>query len=464
MDSSEASRLPTVSAELFTIPLEGGSYLIYAPLRRSALVGNSRLVNFLADLKNGAYDRCADPHGCLVALLQRLEIVDAGPEILPRTPLDDEPRPTTVSLFLTTACSLRCSYCYAAAGDGAPKSMSFLVAKRGIDFVLANATAQGLPRIEINYHGGGEPSVNWRTLTRSLVYARDRAAAMGVEVFAAAATNGMLSDRRIDWIIDNLNGLAVSFDGLPAVHDAHRVTGRGRGSSEGVMHTLRRLDSVGFRYGIRLTVTEDTIPHLPDSVAFVFANFKPEGLQVEPSYQLGRWRDAPSAETDSFIAAFREAQALGHEISFSTVRIDTLADHFCGATQGSFCLTADGNVSSCYEAFVEEAPWAELFFYGAPNDKGDGYHFNRTRLEHLSRHRVSERTFCRGCFARWHCGGDCLYKAFSVAGPDLVGTPRCRITRELLKDQILARIAKAGGLFWHGSAADAAPEGMECSP
>jgi uncharacterized protein len=32
---------------------------------------------------------------------------------------------------------------------------------------------------------------------------------------------------------------------------------------------------------------------------------------------------------------------------------------------------------------------------------------------------------------------------------EFAGSDRCHITRELTKDQILAKIAAAGGLFWH---------------
>jgi hypothetical protein len=49
---------------------------------------------------------------------------------------------------------------------------------------------------------------------------------------------------------------------------------------------------------------------------------------------------------------------------------------------------------------------------------------------------------------------------------EFVGSDRCHITRELTKDQILERIANAGGLFWHEPRTDAAfvrPSGKELS-
>src|SRR5207248_3231629 len=150
---------PTLSAETFTIPLEAGRYLMYAPLRRAAFVTNASVVNFLADLQAGFVDDAVDPDGALREFLRRLEIVDAGAETLPVTTFSGDPEPTSVTLFLTTACNLRCTYCYASAGDTPTKHMSLEVAKRGIDFITANAAKKGSAAFEVLYHGGGEPTV-----------------------------------------------------------------------------------------------------------------------------------------------------------------------------------------------------------------------------------------------------------------------------------------------------------------
>lgn len=42
-----------LSAETFTIPLDPGRYLVYAPLRRAAFVANSTVVNLMADIEFG---------------------------------------------------------------------------------------------------------------------------------------------------------------------------------------------------------------------------------------------------------------------------------------------------------------------------------------------------------------------------------------------------------------------------
>ena len=435
--------IPAVSAEIFTIPLDHGRYLVYAPLRRAAFVGNARVVNTLADIAEGRFDPASEPDAALLAFLRCLEIVDAGAETAPITVFEGTPEPTHVSLLLTTACNLRCTYCYASAGDTKLEVMPLEVATRGIDYVAANARKQNLSQFQITYHGGGEPTLNWRVITQSYDYAQQRAEELGLTVNASCATNGVIPDSKIDWILANLSGVCVSFDGLPSVQDKHRPKANGTGSSERVMHTIRRFDAAQYPYALRMTVTHDQIAMLPDLVEFICANFHPRRIQVEPAYQMGRWQSAPSAETAEFIAAYREAQAramsYGQEIIYSAARTEVLTNHFCGITQDSFCLTPSGNVTACYETFSEQTEWSSSFFYGRPEKEGKGYLYNLPVLNNLRSQAVQHRRHCDGCFARWHCAGDCYHKSLHVNGEgEFAGTDRCHITRELTKDQILS--------------------------
>jgi uncharacterized protein len=271
---------------------------------------------------------------------------------------------------------------------------------------------------------------------------------------ASAATNGVLKDEQIEWILANFTGLSLSCDGPPDVQDKYRLLVSGKGSSEHVIHTMHRLDAAGFPYGVRVTVTADQISRLPDSIDYLCRNFAASRIQVEPAYQMGRWAGEISAETNEFIAAYREAQSraarYGREISYSGARVGTLSNHFCGISQDSFALSPEGNVSACYEVFSERNPWAEIFFYGKPSERQGGYAFDQSKLDHLRRQVAQHRDYCRGCYAKWTCAGDCYHKSLMANGSgEFQGSARCQIARELTKDQILGRIAAAGGLFWH---------------
>jgi len=297
------------------------------PLRRAAFVANAALVNLLCDLKEGLFSPERDPDGESRELFRHLEIIDAGPDALPIVTYQGDPEPTHVTLLLTTGCNLRCTYCYASAGDAPPRHMPLQVARRGIDFASTNAKRRGATGFELAFHGGGEPTLNWKTLVGATEYARARACALGLDLRVTCATNGVLSDAKIDWFIANLQGASVSFDGLPESQDKHRRAINGSGTSKQVEQSIERFDQAGFPYGIRVTVTHDQTANLPESIHYICARFRPERIQVEPAYPMGRWSEAPSAETVAFIAAYRQARTLarelGQDLCYSAARLDT---------------------------------------------------------------------------------------------------------------------------------------------
>jgi len=341
--------------------------------------------------------------------------------------------------------------------------MDIHTARQGIDFVATNAARLGARHFEVNFHGGGEPTMNWQVLTGAFDYARRKAAAQGLGLRVSLTTNGMVSATKLDWIIANLKDLTVSCDGIPAVQDRCRPQRSGQGSSAQVMHTLSRLREDHAAYHIRLTVTAENVALLPKSVGFLCTRFRPKSIQVEPVYLLGRATGERSAESEEFISAFRTARLHaarhGTPVIFSGARLGTLTNHFCSVSQDGFCLSARGNVTACYEAFSETCPHADVFFYGRPGRDDAGYSFEPDVLKHLRGQSVENRDHCRTCFAKWSCGGDCYYKwLIGSGGGEFSGSARCHVIRELTKDQILEKIAASGGVFWHDPPPERKPE------
>ena len=112
------SASPKLTATIYIIPVEDRRFLVYAPLRRVAFVTNSGMIKLLTRLRDGFSPPGADAEASAMDFLRRLELVDSSsPELDPVSRYAGPPQPTSITLFLTTACNLRCTYCYASAGD-----------------------------------------------------------------------------------------------------------------------------------------------------------------------------------------------------------------------------------------------------------------------------------------------------------------------------------------------------------
>jgi len=442
-----------ITTDVFVIPYEG-AYVVYAPLRRLAFVTNAATVNAIARLKDGEVTNPTLEEAELIAFLESVRLTGKEGDV-PIVGLNQpDYKPNEVTLFLTAECNLRCVYCYARAGDLPPVRMTKTVAERGINEIVRNALELSMDWIGVHYHGGGEPTVNHQVLVASHDYAKEQAEKHGLRLYSSIATNGVLSKRGRRWLIENLDGASISLDGRPEVNDVNRPNVSGGGSGAQVMRTLAAFDESNFPYGIRVTVSSLTVYEMVDTVRFILEHTNPERLQIEPVYDIGRGEDVDlHVDTDAFINGYRECRAIAQEhgvtLGFSAARIDAITSRFCRAYGEGFSLTPKGNVSGCYEVYDEQADFADEVIFGHYDEEIGRYVFDEEKLTALREHNVEQQPWCNGCFARWHCSGDCPNKVrhASVDGK-FEGMPSCNITRTILLDQILEKIDDAGGIIW----------------
>jgi uncharacterized protein len=449
------SRIQT-GTELFVIPLLD-RYLVYAPLRQLAFIVSAEAVNLLCRLQRGETAAGNGEEQSFLRFCDKIGLMNKEGDL----PVGDfespEFRPYEVTLFLTNKCNLRCVYCYASAGEQPVAMMDIKTAQRGIDYVCRNALESGKPGFSVGYHGGGEPTTHWDVLTGSLDYARRLSKENGLELDAAMASNGCFTPEQRLWIINNLSGVNLSVDGLPLVQDRQRPAAFGGPSSEAVMQTIREFDSADFHYGLRLTVTSESVEYLPASVEYLMGHSRPKHIQLEPMYVLGRGRgNGLAVDPHAFIDAYRLAKKIAAQgnadLFYSAARVELLTSRFCLSCGEGFSLTPQGLVSACYEAPDAGFEFAGRFIFGRYEESSESYIFDQEKLASLRNHTVENIPWCRDCFCKWHCAGDCHYKSLhSMTDGHFTGDTRCEITRALTLDQILENIRQSGGTVWSGS-------------
>jgi uncharacterized protein len=373
------------------------------------------------------------------------------PDPPPPPEREAEYRPTSVTLLSTNRCNLRCIYCYADAGVHDSQEVSADLARAAIDRAYHNAVDLGREHFELTFHGGGEPTLAWQTMEQAVAHAR----AKDLTCRITMVSNGVWSRRQRDWITGNLDRVTISFDGAPETQDRQRPYASGKGSFEAVMDTIRGLDEMGFRYGIRMTALAPWRGRLARDVEFICRQTGCQSVQVEPAFNdlRGEYR-SPSLEdsaefAEAFMEAFQIAQQAGTRLTYSGARPWLLTSSFCRSPYSGLVVTPDGDLVTCYEITDRAHPLAGECTIGYLQEDQIAIHGPK-RSAFLARIKA-RREACRDCFCYWHCAGDCHVKAFypgADSNPDT--SPRCATNRSITAQMLLWYISTSEDGVWRG--------------
>ncbi len=429
--------------ELFLVEMGGDKVLLYQPLMRTAAVINHQAANvvnrFLEDQQSGFSVEEKE----ILTDLKNAKLISDEPYNQPGFPQDYGFHPYEVTLFLTSRCNLRCRYCYAEGGTRS-EELDWEICKAGIDFAIESSLETNRKDFLLGFHGSGEPTMAWDNMKRSVLYAHEQGEKNGLKAVIHTATNGVLNDEQRAFIVKYFSGVNVSFDGTEDIQNHNRPFANGQGSFDKVFESLKYFDQQNFNFAIRVTVSNTAVVRMKEIVEFL-GNSLPalREIHIEPLWLCGRCLttgETPPSPED-FIVNFRQAteaaKELGLSIKYSGARLHTITNRFCGAPGEGFSVLPGGAVTSCYEVCESDDPRAELFHYGKYNYDTKKFEFDQNKINRLRKLSVENIAFCKDCFCKWHCAGDCLSKALSTFSTDgHNGSVRCTINRELTLYQI----------------------------
>jgi len=361
---------------------KGDTSLLFSPLRGS-----------IARIKGGF-----DPEG-LSEVIQRIENE-------PKTEIAKSADKANGALILTDDCQLRCTYCYSEAGKS-KATMPWGIAKATVDHVVSKATND----VHFSLVGGGEPTFRWDLFTRVVAYMHEQSFKRGLKPTIIASTNGILDREQLEFITDNLSTIQVSADGPRDIQNRQRPPR----SYDNVMNTIRFLEQKDFPYNVRVTVTQDSVGRLEEIFDFFYSVGNPRSVNFQPAVTTyGRGRDKGiDPQAKEFVHEFmrvkqKSAQTL-RPVDHAGSRVGTIREEYCGL-KDNFCVTPQGDVTSCYEVSSRDDPRSPLFFYGRFDEQSGLFLLDDRKVDALMDAKDADTEYCGDCHAQYSCAGGCYSK------------------------------------------------------
>jgi uncharacterized protein len=263
-----------------------------------------------------------------------------------------------LTLMVTHACNMRCHYCYT--GDKAARRMPAHVGDTAIRRAIASVVPGG--QLDLSFFGG-EPLLEAPAIRRWMDAARLAARDAGITVAFHLTTNGTVETAAAWEVLKEPDlRVAVSVDGLPAIHDRFRVFADGRGTSAAVQHTLTRLLAAGKSFSVVMVVRPDTVADLAGGIRHLRAL----GVRrIEPSLDLWtRWTREDAAALRRAIAAAADlwhADLPEHSLTWFDEKVGALSHPAapcarCGFGDGELAVAPSGNLYPCERLIGEDAP------------------------------------------------------------------------------------------------------------
>lgn len=371
---------------------------------------------------------------------------------------------STLYLYPTSSCNLRCVYCYATSGPGSGPRLSPEHALMAIDgfFAQLGPTTEA---VTLNFHGGGEPTTNFGVMEKSWHHFRQLAGERGLRASVSTITNGTFGPAVLQALSEPEWSILVSYDG-PRQAD-QRPTAAGTDSRARVVANLRALRDAGKRISTRATLTRDGLPHLLELVEEA-ATVGISSMQVEPASVVGRGGNLddgppdPMEFAEAFLGAFRRGLQLGVRVTTAAMSHARVGDgRHCGAISGLTALTPDGFLSACVEATDGTDP-EDPFIIGTLDTLTSRLDIWPVREQKLQSRLGYDMPHCSSCYMVDTCAGGCASRARAQHGSAFVRDEvNCvmsrRINPEIMADLADGRILPDIG--WQPRQAEL-PEGM----
>jgi uncharacterized protein len=321
-----------------------------------------------------------------------------------------------VTLHLTTACNLKCSYCYAR-----PESKGIDMTREIIDKAIDFSMTEFKTNIGLVFFGG-EP-----LLRKDLIkYAVERCKTIEYQqqprphFHFKLTTNGtLLDDDFIKFSKESGISIGLSIDGIEKAHDFSRIGRNGDGSFHIIEPKINRLLEIQPYIHAMMVITPDSLIYYAKSVEYLInrgfryiiasmnyaGNWQPKHLnELKNQYQIiSRLYKKWTFEQKKFYFSPFEMKLATH------IRGNEDKCYTCQLSKRQISIAPDGKIYPCVQ-FVKDGISNTAYSIG---DIWQGFD---TQREVLFNQSVEEKETCKDCALKVRCYHTCSCLNYQTTG------------------------------------------------
>lgn len=343
-------------------------------------------------------------------------------------------------IHLTNACNLACDYCYVTK-DGSKMGLELAVASVDALYRSVALHKEEFKGVQLTL-AGGEPLINLDVFEAICSYSKNLSRKTGTGRHIGVITNGTILNNRIANIFhDHKISVSVSLDGLGKFNRArHYPDGRPSGSK--VLKNLERMQRVGLKPFVLITITESNLDGLPELTKYL--------LSKELGFRYSFLRDLETGANigyleDKIITTLNECYdymerhlpdiPLRTYHRFADSRYGFPVRRSCGIGWSSVRISHRGELFLCQSDINKRGSVGNV----SDPDLIESIRTQQILPELQEKYSVDDYEVCKMCEWRYQCGGGCPLLNYLVGGTVGAQSPYCSVFRTFIPRNIRLR-------------------------
>ena len=359
-----------------------------------------------------------------------------------------------IMLYLTSACNLKCIYCFddkkcsdcPIRPKEENKVMTPEIAINYLDLILKNRKriSNNINKLKLTIHFfGGEPTLMMKTIKEVVKFIEQKK----INVEFRISTNGVTTEENIQYLLNKKFLFDIACDGKPEIHDRQRPSKIGFKSSFFTERMIKQIVKNKGKVRTKVVVTKDSTKNMPETVEYL-SKLGINHIRLEPVLLDGRaeTNKLKGIDYDEFVEYFMQSIRKARELSKKYNRNIWISNRVtrdlfeptkfsCKLIEGNWLIISPtGKISKCVRNIHSENK--SPFVVGSIEK--NNLKINKEKYTTLKNISVDKFDKCKNCFAKYICSGDCINENYESTGNLTIPKEKnCQLTRKLIYNLII---------------------------